>query len=249
VVGKRKDRENKLDWLSRTVVCPACYRAEQAEKERAAGLVYNLDVTLMHGTGTTVYITEWFSGDTLTHKDAIKAAGYSWAELEDRAFVSFFGTMRYPQKRWQKVHTVDLVKMAKETDDLKAMLRDKILQIGAASDNFDCAKVVLPDAFSPDVAMIGHAIATAQATAAAQAEQDAKIAEIIKPLRPEWARGKKWNGTIYGSAKSGQRIYLDGEEVKMTAEQAAEMKNYLAAFEEYKVAVKKIKNANAEGGS
>jgi hypothetical protein len=67
-----------------------------------------------------------------------------------------------------------------------------------------------------------------------------KISEIKKPSAPDVLAGHKWNQKIYG--KSGNySVYPDGEKVSITDEQAEEIREYLAAKEEYKKKVEEIK--------
>lgn len=62
----------------------------------------------------------------------------------------------------------------------------------------------------------------------------AKAAQWIKehgkaPDVPPILKGKRWNGKIYGKDK----VYLDGTETVLTAEQLTEIKGYITAKEKY----------------
>jgi hypothetical protein len=67
-----------------------------------------------------------------------------------------------------------------------------------------------------------------------------KIREIKKPSVPDVLKEHRWNHKIYGKA-GNYCIYPDGEKIMITDGQAEEIKEYLAAEEDYRKKVDEIK--------
>lgn len=67
-----------------------------------------------------------------------------------------------------------------------------------------------------------------------------KINALEKPIVPEILEGHMWNGKIYGIKT--QSIYLDGEKIEISNDQADELERYLTEKEEYRNKVREIKN-------
>lgn len=67
-----------------------------------------------------------------------------------------------------------------------------------------------------------------------------KIDQIPKPKEPEILKGYKWNRKIYGK-EDNYSIYLDGNKVVITNEQAKELEQYLSARTEYNSKVNEVR--------
>ena len=75
-----------------------------------------------------------------------------------------------------------------------------------------------------------------------QAKEDL-IAQIPKPQKPDIYPAGRWNQKIYGSPRNGFAIYVDGEKVKITAEEKELLERYLADMVEYREKIKAIRQA------
>lgn len=62
---------------------------------------------------------------------------------------------------------------------------------------------------------------------------------VPKPAEPEILAGQQWNKKIYGK-EGNYSIYLDGDKVEITDEQAKELEQYLLAKTEYNDKVNEI---------
>ena len=216
--GKDKDRKRKIEYFEEHGLCKECYKKEmqaQAEKE---GLVFNATILprISESDGDfLIYV--WFSGNTLPHKDEIKAlGGYKWEECQ--AASNLFSISYEPC--WGK--TVKFQHLKEEIEKAKSIgAKDTVVEEGLfASANYMIALDL-------------------QKKWQANKEQ---IDAIPKPIIPEIIKGHYWNGRIYG--KSGNYcVYLDKEKTPITDEQKKEITAYLTAKEEYNKKVNEVTNA------
>lgn len=216
--GKDEDRKRKIEYFEAHGLCKECYKKEmqaQAEKE---GLVFNATILprISENDGDfLIYV--WFSGDTMTHKDEIKAlGGYKWEECQ--AASNLFSISYEPC--WGK--TVKFQHLKEEIEKAKSIgAKDTVVEEGLfASMNYSTALKL-------------------QRKWQADKEQ---IDAIPKPIIPEIIKGHYWNGRIYG--KSGNYcVYLDKEKTPITDEQEKEITDYLTTKEEYDKKVDEIKKS------
>lgn len=202
--GKTADRNRKIAWYEREGLCKACYQKQRREQEQQEGLVFNAAFTgyVKPDTGT-VQLYAWFSGDTIPHRDEIKAlGGYRW---DVNVITSGFK----PVHNWIKVITLD---------ELGSEVK-RAASIGATS--------AVPTNLRklPNYRMAQEALREWR-------ETNTEVSKIQRPTVPAILSGHKWNEKIYG--KAGNRsIYLDGDKVLITDEQAEAVRSYLAAIDKY----------------
>ena len=78
-----------------------------------------------------------------------------------------------------------------------------------------------------------------EAAAKAEAEKQERIKRLDpKPNPPEWYRQlrkskKYWNGKFYGNDNRGWRVYLDGNETKVSAEDKERYERWCAELKEW----------------
>jgi hypothetical protein len=232
--GKEKDRQWRISKMEQDMVCPECYKKMAQEKAQAEGLIFNMAVNAVPGQ-RVVYITAWFTGDTKPHKEAIKAlGGFGWGELPGMSMMDYI-SIRKPPKAWWNQWEYKLTDLISKMGvaAMSEHIASEIKRIEAIVSHLPLADKKMHSS-ALDLHALGHE------AEAAKNEAD-KLSQLVKPLRPEWARGKKWNMKIYGAAKYGWRVYFDGDEINITNEQQKELSEYLAAYGSYSAAVEKIK--------
>lgn len=110
--------------------CDACYTARKAsEREAAAAAETELPLTL-HMTGypykDSTPVVLFFGGDTMPHKDDIKALGYRWVFADD--YITYGYSVQRGEQKWIKVvpqeDAYDEIKRAKA---LGAVIDDSIV--------------------------------------------------------------------------------------------------------------------------
>jgi hypothetical protein len=218
--------------------CPKCWGEEKRESEAkmpiAMAIRFNgLDTDDQGNPIAEIVLT----GGTAPRKEEIKAMGYDWQEVRG-GILDFLSATRAPMA-W--VRTVSMAELfnGEKGNDAQKRIETEAKQLNAAVDM---------DVSPLDIEM-------ARKKLAEKAAKDSALANLTKPVRPEgifpepgtgeWS----WNGKVYGKAQYGYRIYIchgenrDGDEMKLTAEQADKLNAYLKAKAEYAAAVKKI---NAE---
>lgn len=217
--GKTRDRERKIEYLKYCGVCKECYKKKMQEQAESEGLIFNASVLprINQETGD-IAICVWFSGNTKPYKDAIKSLDwYRWSERDNSDDI--FGTEK-SQLCWNKIIY---------WSDLEREI-EKAKSIGAKT-------LVSLDGLAAE---ISFQIALDKQNK--WKERQNKIKNINKPIIPDILKDCKWNQKIYGK-ENNYSIYLDGEKVIITDEQADEIESYLRAKEEYKKKVEEIKNA------
>lgn len=217
LIGKTADRERKIAYLENQGLCSECYKKMKDEEDRKKGFLFKASVNPVINRNTgDIEITVWFEGDTKPHKDEIKSiGGYVWGEKALPVI---------PWKAepfcWSKIISFDRL----EEEAAKARA------IGA--------NVILPEKGSPAVA--NYAIAKEEQRIWLKKQKMKKeLKNQIVPHVPDIIKGKRWNRKIYGK-KGHWSIYLDGEQVKIDDEQAAELEEYLDKYSEYLEKVKEL---------
>ena len=239
LTGKNADREKKIRYYEEQCLCSECYKRMKQEEAKAEGLIFNAVVLpYVDETDGGILLQVYFSGDTMSHKHEIEALDnddndedtktdkqepancYKWSE---RLSGGDYYTYR-PHFCWNKIIKIE----ALQEEIAKA------ISIGAKS------LATEHDLFTT----INYKMALDKQTEwkAAQAKnkeiQD-RIAAIEKPAVPDLLIDCKWNQKIYGKSEN-YTVYLDGEKVDITDEQAEEIRAYLTAKEEYQNKVKEI---------
>ena len=216
--GKEADRRRKIAYFEESGICTECYKEEMEAAAKSEGLIFNASVLpQVDNKSGSILLAVWFSGDTKSHKEDIKAlGGYRWGERE--AAEDYFSGKR-PPLCWKKV-----IKM----EDLEEEV-SKATSIGAVDVRMDKG---LPSSMHYRIA---------ESAQKDWRERKAKIAALANPTTPSIIKGHQWNETIYGKL-GNYSIYLDGEKTAITDEQAKELRGYVHAHTEYLNEVQKIES-------
>ena len=208
LLGKSADREKRIEYMKKYGMCTECYAEHLREQERKRGLVFNATVMPIIDEGDgSILVNVWYEGDTMPHKDEIKELGYRWSErISAQDSLSF----KRPPLCWNK--TIRYDELEKEAAQAVAL--------GAAS-------IV---AESGLFASINYRIAVNKQNEWQQKQE--KINAVVKTDVPELVSGRKWNKKIYGKA-GGYMVYLDGDKICITDEQADVLKRYLEQKDMY----------------
>lgn len=217
LVGKETERERKIEWMETSMSCPECFKAEQERKNKAMGIVVSFGTTI-NPESTKIAVS--VVGDTTPIKETLKELGYKYGELlGGRGIMGLFDTTKAPWG-WQKfIEFVDLQAAAAEVDTLIK------------------PKKIINNVSALDIEVLKMALAGKAEREAVEEIKKEKINSIEKPIRPACYPTGRWNGTIY----SGNRVYVDNKEVKMSAEDAEEIKKHQVATKKYQEAVKAAK--------
>ena len=86
--GPGKERERKIAWYEKNIVCPECYKTSKKSEQYQAEVINN-----MFSGGAYIAIT---NGDTYSIKEQLKEHGFSWREYYSNNDI--FGT--HPHKAW-----------------------------------------------------------------------------------------------------------------------------------------------------
>jgi hypothetical protein len=214
--GKGSEREWKLEYFKSSGLCKECYKKQMDEKAKAEGLIFNASVLpFIDDEDGGLVLSIWFSGDTKSHKEEIKAiGGYSWSPRQSAD--DYYADKRPPMCWNQNIKAEHLeanIKSAKAIGAKCAVTKRSLLE----SIHFQIA-IEKQKKWK---------------------EKQARIAEIEKPPVPEIIKGHRWNQKIYG--KDGNHsIYPDGQRVMITDEQANELNKYVAARTEYNAKIDEI---------
>ena len=237
--GPHKERERKLEWMSRECLCPECWRAKKQAEIKALGIIAR--VRAHPGTKPAILIE--LHGDTYQIKDAAKARGYSFGTLHAGSNIIFavLGSGK-ESKGWML------------SIDVRGNLEDAAQKLAAEIEwiksipNLNSEKSSWLSPADIEYLRVGlrrkEEKSEAEAAAAAEAASkkaaaDAWLAENPRPqmrnLRQIAGAPKlggegtwKWNGKWYG--QNGRRIYLDGKEYILTKEQKEEYEKGIAEF-------------------
>lgn len=212
--GKEKDRQRKIEWYESTGLCPECYKKEMREKEAKMPLILKIDLEPFDTK--TPYVLH-FTGNTMPVKDKIKELGYRWGDFT----VGAFGILQNPEKAWHKYIPFDEIDV--EIEKIKAAFPKVEIKV-----NFK----------NVDVAALKSKI---DAENKNKAEYEKAVSEIEKPVKPDCYPVGKWKGRVYGSEKYGFRIYVDGEETKISSEDKAKLEKYDSEYTSYKAQIKELK--------
>lgn len=214
--GKNEERQRKLNYFKKSVVCPQCFQTQRNEANSKLGLIINVSVLpTINSDNGSILAYLWFTGDSKTHKDEISSLGYRWGELMSAATAL---ATKAPEKVWAKV--VDIDQLKKELSTAK--------ELGAKHET------------EQDLFAAAHY----QIALERQKEWQAKshmLGKIQKPTRPEFIAGKRWNGKFYGKGKAPKKIYLDGDPMELTESEEQALNDYLGDIAEYEQRLKEIR--------
>jgi len=196
-------------WAESTFdLCPSCWGKEQRELEQSKPLTLVIDADPYN-----LDFVLHFEGGTKARKDEIKALGYQWQELPATGTLGLLSVKR-PPLAWVK----------------RLRLSEIDAAIAAAGAALACE--VANRVSGLDLATWSFVDQKMEDEKRRAAELQAALAQIAKP--EEYPAGR-WNGKIYGSEKYGYRVYVDGEEAAVTAQQ-------IEAWRAYEAKIKAVKD-------
>lgn len=241
--GASKALAEKIEWAERGGIdlCTDCWKASKREAEKAAGLTCKIVLGNAMEENPTVYAV--FGGDSFTYKDEIKKLGARFTDDYPTGGALFDAIgLGYVPKAWViRYNNMDTIK-----DDLDKLISD-LSPLNATID--------FPEDMDRRVWASLHAYALAarkerrEKEAAAKAEREAAKQAALDELGPRpawpdrirdvWPSGGRWNGTVYG--KPGKhRVYLGGQEIFISDEEATAMTAALEARREWQSKVDEI---------
>ena len=214
LLGKRTERDRKIEYYKAYGLCKACYRKKCEEEEAKMGLYLNVSIyPRLNEEDGGILLFLWFSGNTRAHKDDIKALGYSWAQSE----------VTDDEQRVRRELCWGKLIGAEELDGEI----EKAVAIGAESR--------LPDTGLSGLKWYRMVLDDQEDWMARQKE----LASVPKPEVPEVVKGRCWNGKLYGGKEKS--VYLDGEQVVLTDAEVEEIKTYQSEKKEYQKKISELK--------
>lgn len=198
--GKETERERKIEWMEGSMVCPECYKKEIEEKNKKMGIVVRIGTTMVPSTNVVLSVV----GNTTPVKDILKQNGFSWVEMtEGKGLRGFFGGRT--GFGWQKKIKYDLL-----TDEL-----DKLKEVITIT-------TLVNDITDFDIEIMRESYLTEEEAKQKKQELDTQVSEIVKPVKPNCYPVGYWNGKIY----SGNSIYVNNKEVKLSSQDVIDIKKY-----------------------
>lgn len=219
----RADADSWEKWAAlHFFECPECYKERMRAAEAQKPFEIEMRVSVINPAIVMVA-----GGNTLPHKEELKAAGYRWDYEPTTGLLGELST-KVPKHAWSK--TIQL----NHVPDWKPAYTSLIAEarrLGAKLKNgiTDQDLVGLRDILDKRESKTK--------------EMSKKVSELLKPDRPEWIPEGHWNGKIYGSNKRGYSIYVNQKKTDLTDDQYDELNRYLLEEEEYSEKLRKIKEA------
>lgn len=227
-----RNRTEANDWENWAVntfdECPKCYGERMRKEEEARPLTISVSVSIYP---PQILLTA--GGNTREHKEKLKAAGYHWGYADEGGFLGMLSMT--PRMTWQKV--IPLVDKNLDSEEFKDFLTHEFEQI-------DKLGAIGKAAYTQtDLILCGRRLSEVQKE---NAEKQAAIDKLEKPERPDWLPKGRWNGKIYGSARTEFSVYIDNCKVTFSQDQKKELMEWLNAKEKFKNEVEKIKNGKRQ---
>lgn len=218
LVGPTKDRERRIAWLESNKVCKDCWIRQEKERDtRAERVAY------VHGDGVNLQIIVRISGGIEENEAALRDLGFEWSR--DYGGVEGLLSVREPRLALCRFHPFTSVA------EMEAWVS------GVGAEIAPLGYKIIVQVSDIEISMFRESL---QRKAQQDAERAEKIAANPAPTRPAWYQAAfdaakaatggpvKTNGQIYGG-KGRQRIYISGQEVALTDDQADELRAYQAA--------------------
>lgn len=210
------------DWAKGVFdTCPVCYKKEIDEEKARQPLTLIVRMNPYRLDGPVVFA---FDGNTKPVKDQIKELGFYWEEDTS----GFLGILKKPVFYWQRyVKVEDADGMIAEYKRIfpELEVKNEITEIDLRAYHENCRQ---------------HELKLKEQQKREDAMQK-EISMIEKPLRPSCLPDGKWNGKIYGSARSGYSVYVTGEKIELTKAEKDEIEAFETKIQEYEETVAEIK--------
>lgn len=220
--GKSADRERKLAWYEQNMVCPECYKKQQAAADEAAEQV----AVIKYRMGSVPLFSVVVHGRTLANKESLKALGFCFTHDEKEGLAGVLAT-KEPPKAWQKTFE------AKSESELMEKAEAIIQEIAPLG-----YRLEQPASNVLDMAMLRHQWQKIAEKEASKPQYNGCFGFLKERHGADYAKssregGKPWNGKIYGRPGS-YNYYVDDTKHSMTDEQKAAIDEYRAALQAWR---------------
>lgn len=218
--GKDKDRQRKIEYFEERGLCKNCYKSMMQEIEAHTPLGLTAQLNPLE----TYPFRAYFTGDTESVEDKVKALGFTWTDINDGDVSSTSELMGWSCE-------------LKSSEELGKVFEEVKKVFPEIEIKFDFKEV--------DMALfkrLKEQEAQSEIEGKKQAaELQKKIDELEKPQRPDCYPEGNWNGRFYTAKKGYRRIYVNNKELLIAEENGQAIDDYLAALSEYEKAVENIK--------
>ena len=219
--GKSEERERKIKYYEEFGLCTECYKKQKQEENAKLGFLIGGSVAdTLSGKGE-IQICLSFAGDTLPHKEEIKALGYRWTAVD----ASQMAYMRKPDMGWVKVGPYEHLEEEKE----------KAFAIGAKEAEISDRELANQKERYQEMLSEQKLFRKRNKK---KLEAQKQLADLL-PEKPECIRDGHWNEKVYGKA-GRYSIYLDGNKVNISDEEAVGLEEYLGNMEKYRKKKKEL---------
>ena len=212
--GKSEERERKIKYYEEFGLCAECYKKQKQEENAKLGFLIGGSVAdTLSGKGE-IQICLSFAGDTLPHKEEIKALGYRWTAVD----ASQMAYMHKPDMGWVKVVPYEHLEEEKE----------KAFAIGAKEAEISDRELAnqkerYQEMLSEQRIYKRNLRKKAPQDTSENREKQQMYEEKLRslcPVEPDVIRGKYWNEKVYG--------------FEISDEEATALKKYLSDRAEYR---------------
>lgn len=231
--GKSEERERKIKYYEEFGLCTECYKKQKQEENAKLGFLIGGSVADTLSEKGEIQICLSFAGDTLPHKEEIKALGYRWTAVD----ASQMAYMHKPDMGWVKVIPYECLEEEKE----------KAFAIGAKEAEVSDRELAnqkerYQEMLSEQRIYKRNLRKKAPQDTSENREKQQMYEEKLRslcPVEPDVIRGKYWNEKVYGKA-GRYSIYPDSRKLEISDEEAAALKKYLSDRAEYRKTKKEM---------
>lgn len=222
IYGTAEEREKRIQFFKEFGLCRECYRKLKREEEIAAGLQFHADISPFPATTGDIRVESHFTGNTQDYASIIHSLGYQldYPPLE-------FDSDPPRRKVWFRHYSYEAIDL--ELARLSEVLPDAILHTELISEENPNFKI-------------------AQKRRQEMKTLQSKIMNVKKPAAPEFVKGKVWNQKIYGRTDH-YSIYLNGEKVSVSNEEARKLEIYLKDMDGYQKEIEALRATHRQESS
>ena len=219
--GKADARDRKIKYYEEYGLCSECYKKQKQEENAKLGLLIGGSVEDTLSDKGEIQIRLFFAGDTLPYKEEIKALGYRWTAVD----ASQMAYMHKPDMGWVKVVPYEHLEEEKE----------KAFAIGAKEAEISDRELANQKERYQEMLSEQKLFRKRNKK---KLEAQKQLADLL-PEKPECIRDGHWNEKVYGKA-GRYSIYLDGNKVNISDEEAVGLEEYLGNMEKYRKKKKEL---------
>ena len=220
--GKADARDRKIKYYEEYGLCSECYKKQKQEENAKLGLLIGGSVEDTLSDKGEIQIRLFFAGDTLPYKEEIKALGYRWTAVD----ASQMAYMHKPDMGWVKVVPYEHLEEEKE----------KAFAIGAKEAEMISDRELANQKERYQEMLSEQKLFRKRNKKKLEAQK--QLADLL-PEKPECIRDGHWNEKVYGKA-GRYSIYLDGNKVNISDEEAVGLEEYLGNMEKYRKKKKEL---------